>query len=126
MTQDSNPEAQNPIEALQSIDPACARLLEDASAMLARGCADLRESTGLEFEPDYLAHALRVPELAAAVCFGIDKACLSLSDPKRMAQAKLAVDAICSSAKALRIAVGMVAASQGANNRAISAYAENL
>jgi hypothetical protein len=43
-----------------------------------------------------------------------------------MILAKKAVDAIVLSAQSIRIAVGRIAAAQGASNKAISAYNDNL
>jgi hypothetical protein len=87
---------------------------------------DLRQSTGISFDPDFLAQALRVPDLAADVCAGIELACFALHDTEQMILAKKAVDAIVLSAQSIRIAVGRIAAAQGASNKAISAYNDNL
>lgn len=109
-----------------SIDELAAADLNNAQNLLKQGCSDLLLSTGLSFEPDFLAHALRVPELAADVCAGIERACFALRDPDQMVLAKKAVDAIVLSAQSMRIAVGRIAAVQGASNKAISAYNDNL
>ena len=107
-------------------DPECARLLCEAHQLFTQGCDDLRISTGLDYQPDFLAHALRVPDMAAQLCSAIDQSCRGLTDPDRKKQAKAAMDNLALAVLAMRGAVGHVAALHAAKAKAISAYNDNL
>jgi hypothetical protein len=104
----------------------CNQALALVHDLLRSGCDDLSSSSGLILDPDYVAHALLDPDLSAQLCLAISSACSSITEPHMLPLAREAVDSISRAASCLRVALGSVAAIQGQNLRAISAYNDNL